>query len=157
ESDCSGALGRTMKPSVLREAMFSDVPYILDSIWRWMEFKAYRIGFVIATGTRHPFVIQNTTPLPFLLAFAVISSMVVFGPTFTTRCQGLGFTLAEWVRRIAGAGLILVALVMLMMIVLEICPRLVRRVAQSVAQVRPPSVDELATQQALDKMSAFGA
>ena len=33
-------------PGALRSALFLDVPYILDSLWRWGEFRANRLGSV---------------------------------------------------------------------------------------------------------------
>jgi hypothetical protein len=37
-------------PGPLRRALFQDVPYILDSLWRWTEFRANRIGTVDFQG-----------------------------------------------------------------------------------------------------------
>ena len=38
--------GHDREPGPARRALFQDVPYILDSLWRRMEFKANRIGRV---------------------------------------------------------------------------------------------------------------
>ena len=94
-------------PNPIVEAAFSDVPYILDSIWRWMEFRAYRLGIVTVPPPTHTFIRTSTTPWPFFLAYAVVSSLVVFGPTFTTLCQSFGWHVAEGVRILAGSLLTL--------------------------------------------------
>ena len=36
----------THAPGAFRRALFQDVPYILDSLWRWGEFRANRLGEV---------------------------------------------------------------------------------------------------------------
>jgi len=145
-------------PNPIVEAAFSDVPYILDSIWRWMEFRAYRLGIVTVPPPTHTFIRTSTTPWPFFLAYAVVSSLVVFGPTFTTLCQSFGWHVAEGVRILAGSLLTLAAVGMLISLSYEISSRLVRRAAQHLAQARPAaSPDEVAVQRALEHARAFGA
>jgi hypothetical protein len=56
-----------------------------------MEFRAYRLGVVTVPPPTHTFIRTSTTPWPFFLAYAVVSSLVVFGPTFTTFCQSFGW------------------------------------------------------------------
>ena len=114
-------------PNPLVEAAFSDVPYILDSIWRWMEFRAYRLGVVTVPPPTHTFIRTSTTPWPFFLAYAVVSSLVVFGPTFTTLCQSFGWHVAEGLRILSGSLLTLAAIGMLISLSYEISSRLVRR------------------------------
>jgi len=145
-------------PNPIVEAAFSDVPYILDSIWRWMEFRAYRLGVVTVPPPTHTFIRTSTTPWPFFLAYAVVSSLVVFGPTFTTLCQSFGWHVAEGLRILAGALLTLAAVGMLISLSYEISSRLVRRAAQHLAQAQPAaSPDEVAVQRALEHARAFGA
>lgn len=146
------------RPNPVVQAAFSDVPYILDSIWRWAEFNAYRLGVVTVKPPNHTFAKTNTTPWPFFATYVVISSFVVFGPTFTTLCQSFGLKVAEALRIVAGLLLILASLGMLISLSYEISSRLVRRAAQDLAKAPPPPTPrELAAQRALDGEHPFGA
>lgn len=146
------------KPNPVVQAAFSDVPYILDSIWRWAEFNAYRLGVVTLPPPKHAFKKTHTTPWPFFVAYVVISSLVVFGPTFTTLCQSFGLKIAEALRIVAGLLLILASLGMLVSLSYEISSRLLRRAAQDLAKAQPPtSPRELAAQRAREGVHALGA
>jgi hypothetical protein len=84
------ATAKPAKPCALTQAAFSDVPYILDSIWRRMEFEAYRVGRINLIKP-HRFTKEHAVPWPFFAAYLVISSFIVFGPTFTTVCNSFGW------------------------------------------------------------------
>ena len=107
-------------------AAFSDVPYILDSLWRWAEFRAYRLG-TVSLQAPHEFSVAATTPWPFFAIYVVISSFLTFGPTFTTLCTSFGWDIADRVRIAAGYSLASLALIMLIMLSSEIAARLRRR------------------------------
>jgi len=109
-------------------ATFSDVPYILDSVWRWSEFRIYRLGLVTAWPS-HDFSITATTPWPFYVAFLVISSLLVFGPTLTTFCVSFGWWPAQTLRVLLGASLMLATLLVMVTIVSAVVPELAKRVA----------------------------
>ena len=146
------------RPNPVVQAAFSDVPYILDSIWRWAEFNAYRLGFITVPPPNHTFKKTNATPWPFFVAYVVISSFVVFGPTFTTLCQSFGLKIAEGLRIAAGLLLLLGSLGMLISLSYEISSRLVRRAAQDLAKAQqPPSLREMEAQRALDGAHGLSA
>ena len=121
----------TAKPAKLcavTQAAFSDVPYILDSVWRWAEFEAYRLGRVNLRSCS--FTPEHATPWPFFGAYLVISSFVVFGPTFTTLCNSFGPRAAEISRWLLGLCLLLAAFDMVTFVLGEICTRLLSRAAE---------------------------
>ena len=137
---------KTDRPCAFTQAAFSDVPYILDSIWRRAEFEAYRIGRVTTLPPSHRFIIEHTTPWPFFAAYLVISSFVVFGPTFTTLCNSFGLWVAESFRWLLGVLVLLAVLDIVVAVSGEICSRLVRRAAQQWATDQPaPATSERAT------------
>lgn len=114
-------------PWPLLAAAFSDVPYILDSVWRWAEFRAYRLGRVTVLKP-HRFSIIAATPWPFFAAFVVISAFLVFGPTFTTFCASFGWWPAESLRLLLGLTLIVATIVLVRTIAAAVLPRLIERI-----------------------------
>jgi len=92
-ADYRMAIAKPAKLCAVTQAAFSDVPYILDSVWRWAEFEAYRLGRVNLKTCS--FTLEHATAWPFFGAYLVISSLVVFGPTFTTLCNSFGPRAAE--------------------------------------------------------------
>lgn len=109
-------------------AAFSDVPYVLDSVWRWFEFRAYRIGRVSPLKP-HSFYFGATTPWPFFVAFLVISSFLVFGPTLTTLCVSFGWWPAQVLRVLLGAALMAATVPIILIVIAAIVPELAKRVA----------------------------
>ncbi len=142
------------KLSAVTRAAFSDVPYILDSIWRRMEFEAYRIGRINLIAP-HKFTNEHAVPWPFFGAYLVIASFIVFGPTFTTLCNSFG-----WVGTVIsrlGLGLLVLYLTVEMglFVVVEICTRLAHRAEQQ-QKPRPRSPQERAAAQLLAHARAWG-
>ncbi|HTD58300.1 MAG TPA: hypothetical protein VK672_05345, partial [Solirubrobacteraceae bacterium] len=128
------ATAKPAKPCAVTQAAFSDVPYILDSIWRRMEFEAYRVGRINLIKP-HRFTNEHAVPWPYFATYLVISSFIVFGPTFTTVCNSFGrwgVVVFRW-----AFGLLVLYLVfeMGLFVVVEICTRLARRAEQ---QGKPP-------------------
>lgn len=109
-------------------AAFSDVPYVLDSVWRWIEFRLYRLGR-ISPQRPHTFYVVATTPWPFFVAFVAISWFLVFGPTLTTLCVSFGWWPAEIMRWLLGITLTLAILPVFFMVLSAIVPELADRVA----------------------------
>ncbi len=124
-------------------AAFSDVPYILDSLWRWADFRAYRLGEVGLTG-RHAFTVRHTTPWPIFGLYLVISSLVVFGPTYTTLCSSFGYLPAHLTRLIAGGLILAVAVAATLRSTGDIILRLERRGRQLRS---PPALAETQAQE----------
>src|ERR1700710_1918250 len=80
--------------SALRWALMGDVPAVLDSIWRRVEFNMYRPGkFECADsrplGERLPYTWRNPAHSMVFTLFALLSVFVIIGPTLNTFC-GLG-------------------------------------------------------------------
>jgi len=122
------AIAKPAKLCAVTQAAFSDVPYILDSVWRWAEFEAYRLGRVNLKTCS--FTLEHATPWPFFGAYLVISSFVVFGPTFTTLCNSFGPRAAEVFRWLLGLFLLYAAFDMVTFVLGEICTRLLSRAAE---------------------------
>lgn len=122
-------------------ATFSDVPYILDSIWRRAEFIAYRPGLISAWPS-HYFAGTATTPWPFYLAFLVISSLLVFGPTLTSFCASFGYWPAQGLHLLLALILFAASGILILTIVCAIVPRLARRVAAIAVSLPPPASGE---------------
>lgn len=120
----------TAKPAKLcavTQAAFSDVPYILDSVWRWAEFEAFRLGRV--NPKYCSYTQEHATSWSFFWAYIVMSSFVVFGPTFTTLCNSFGPWTIEVIRVLSGAFLLYLAFEVAVYVLGEICTRLVSRAA----------------------------
>ena len=72
-------------PGALRSALFQDVPYILDSLWRWGEFRVNRLGSVNSRS------LTATSCGPHGKAahsrlFALMCLFAIFGPTSDALC-----------------------------------------------------------------------
>ena len=145
---------RVYKPCAITLAAFSDVPYILDSIWRRAEFEAYRIGRV-NPNPEASFTQEHTTPWPFYVAYLVVSSFIVFGPTFTTLCNSFGLRSAEVIRWVLAGIVILVTTLVVLAVSVEICARLARRAGQQMAQ-EPAKEEAVASSRFLELAQAFG-
>ena len=85
-----------------REGLFLDVPYILDSLFRWSEYRANRAGHVDLSDTaiRPTWVLDHGWRSPAFLLYSLVSVFLVFGPTFDSLCGLLGpeglKTAARW-------------------------------------------------------------
>src|SRR5687767_576031 len=80
-------------PGPIRRALFQQVPYILDSIWRRSEFALHRVGTV---GLESPYALNVRSgwmSVSFAL-YALVSVFAVFGPTLDAMCSvaDIGFT-----------------------------------------------------------------
>lgn len=97
------------EPGALRRALFLDVPYILDSLWRWSEFRLNRLGSV-EFDEPHRFVMKPAWQSGTFLLFALMSLFAVFGPTSDALCAARGFKFANNIRQIVSFLLIFAAL-----------------------------------------------
>src|SRR3954470_13259424 len=88
---------RVKAPGPLRRALFQDVPYILDSLWRWTEFRANRIGTVDFEGEHH-FRLRPAWLCGGFALFALMASFAIFGPTWDALCSLRGVRFADHVR-----------------------------------------------------------
>ena len=96
-------------PGALRSALFLDVPYILDSLWRWGEFRANRLGSV-QFDEPHDYVLRPAWQSGAFALFALMCGFAIFGPTSDALCALRGSTFAASIRAIVSFLLLLVAL-----------------------------------------------
>ena len=91
-------------------ALYLDLPYIVDSIWRrtefnvnrWFRYTVVRQGEAVAVDlTERPFVV-----LPQYWLFPVVLLFVAYGPTFDALCSVLGAAGMARARLALGVGLL---------------------------------------------------
>jgi len=78
--------GSRREPGAARRALFQDVPYILDSLWRRTEFKANRIGSVDYEKT-HLLVPRAAWLSGAFILYVLVSAYCIFGPTLDAMCS----------------------------------------------------------------------
>ena len=78
------------EPGPIREALFLDVPYIIDSMFRWGEFRASRVGVVDFERDPSRFIRRSPWNWPFFWLYLVITVFLIFGPTLRGLCGVLG-------------------------------------------------------------------
>ena len=84
--------GRASGVGPIVEAWFLDVPYILDSLFRWTEFRANRAGVIDTHTPAHSYLPKPALLAPVFALYVVVSVFIVFGPTFDALCGLLGAT-----------------------------------------------------------------
>ena len=72
------------------EALLLDVPYLIDSLFRWLEFRGNRTGVVNLDDNSRPFTCHSVARWPYFYVCALIALFSVFGPTFESLCGPLG-------------------------------------------------------------------
>ncbi|HUI63021.1 MAG TPA: hypothetical protein VLX90_22525, partial [Steroidobacteraceae bacterium] len=78
------------EPGPIREALFLDVPYIIDSMFRWAEFRASRVGVVDFEHDPKCFIRRSPWNWPFFWLYLLITVFLIFGPTLRALCGVLG-------------------------------------------------------------------
>jgi len=71
-------------PGALRRALFQDVPYILDSLWRWGEFRLNRLG-TVQFEEPHAYVPRPAWKCGAFMLYALMCVFAIFGPTWDAR------------------------------------------------------------------------
>src|SRR3954463_4714349 len=122
-------------PGAFRRALFQDVPYILDSLWRWGEFRVNRLGTVQFEDPHH-YVLRPAWLCGAFVLFALMCLFAVFGPTWDALCSLRGFGFATEIRNIASLLMMLVAIVLFMRLLNAITFHLTRR-AEILGSLRP--------------------
>jgi hypothetical protein len=97
---------RKKKFGAFKRAFFQAVPYGLDSLWRWTEFRTNRLGR-IAYDSPHAFNLRPAWKSSAFLLYALVAWFTVLGPTPDAFCSLAGFDFANKVR-LAGAVLLVV-------------------------------------------------
>ena len=69
----------------LRRALFQDVPYILDSLWRWVEFRTNRLG-TVQFDEPHRYMLRPAWQSGAFVLFALMCLFAIFGPTSDALC-----------------------------------------------------------------------
>jgi len=123
------------QPGALRRALFQDVPYILDSLWRWGEFRANRIGTVQFEDPHH-FVVRPAWQCGAYLLFVLMCLFAVFGPTSDALCSLRGFGFATTARTAASIVLFVIAALIFTRLLNSVTFQLTRR-AEILAADRP--------------------
>ena len=79
-------------PGALRRALFQDVPYILDSLWRWGEFRLNRLG-TVQFEEPHAYVPRPAWVCGAFALYPLVCLFAIFGPTWDALCSlgGFGF------------------------------------------------------------------
>ncbi len=121
-------------PGPLRRALFQDVPYILDSLWRWTEFRVNRIGTVDFEG-EHRFRLRPAWLSGGFALFALMCAFAVFGPTWDALCALRGYDFAGDARDILSVLLYVAAFYIFLRVLNGVTYHLTRRAEQ----LAPPS------------------
>ncbi|HEU4779345.1 MAG TPA: hypothetical protein VFS58_05630, partial [Steroidobacteraceae bacterium] len=98
-------------PGAIRRALFQDVPFILDSIWRRSEFGLHRLGTVSLDAPNALLPRPAWMCMAFVL-YVVVSLFAVFGPTLDAICSVADAGFAGKMRTWAGYALIGASLVL---------------------------------------------
>jgi hypothetical protein len=94
----------------LNQALFQEVPFILDSLWRHGEFRANRLGSVDFRGQGELKVRAAWMSGAFGM-FVFVATFAIFGPTLDAMCSVEDVDFARWIRLIAAGLLLVVAIV----------------------------------------------
>src|SRR3954465_10430521 len=78
--------GDDREPGPARRALFQDVPYILDILWRRTEFKANRIGRVDFEKS-HELLTRPAWLSGVFILYVLVCAFAVFGPTLDAMCS----------------------------------------------------------------------
>jgi hypothetical protein len=127
-------------PGPLRRALFQDVPYILDSLWRWTEFRANRIGTVDFEGEHH-FRLRPAWLCGGFALFVLMASFAVFGPTWDALCSLRGSVFAAHARNVVSALLYVAAFYLFLRVLNGVTYHLTRR-AEMLTPGAPPAPAE---------------
>jgi hypothetical protein len=73
--------GGASRPGALRRALFQDVPYILDSLWRWGEFRVNRLG-TVQLEEPHRYVMRPAWQTGAFGLYVLMCAFAIFGPTW---------------------------------------------------------------------------
>ena len=121
-------------PGALRSALFLDVPFILDSLWRWGEFRATRIGSVDFDDP-HNYVLRPAWQSGTFALFSLMCLFAIFGPTSDALCALRGSMFATSIRNIISFLLLFAALVLFLRVLNAVTFYLARR-AENLATER---------------------
>src|SRR5262245_30719335 len=122
-------------PGALRRALFQDVPYILDSLWRWGEFRVNRLG-VVEFDEPHKYLLRPAWQCGAFLMYALMCLFAIFGPTWDALCSLNGYGFVTGIRSVASLLLFFVVVLIFIRLLNLITFHLSRR-AEVLAALRP--------------------
>lgn len=96
-------------PGPLCQALFQDVPFILDSLWRHGEFRANRLGVVDYAG-KGELRLRPAWMTGSFIMFVFVATFAVFGPTLDAMCSVEDIDFAHTFRTIGAGALCLFAI-----------------------------------------------
>jgi len=101
------AEARQKELNAFLRAAFQDVPFGLDSLWRWTEFRSNRLGRV-GFDDPHAFNLRPPWKCGAFFLFALMAWFAVLGPTPDAFCSLAGTEFANLVRIIGAAALVVI-------------------------------------------------
>src|SRR5262245_56969515 len=122
-------------PGALRRALFQDVPYILDSLWRWGEFRANRLG-VVDFDEPHRYHMRPAWQCGAFGLWTLMCLFAVFGPTWDALCSLHGYAFVTGIRSVTSLLLFFAVVVIFIRLLNVITFHLSRR-AEVLAALRP--------------------
>ncbi|HEU5136776.1 MAG TPA: hypothetical protein VFU13_16640 [Steroidobacteraceae bacterium] len=138
-------------PGPIRRALFQDVPFILDSIWRRSEFDLHRVGNV-SLDNPNPLVLRPAWMCMAFVLFVLVSLFAVFGPTLDAMCSVADFGFAGAARTWTGYFLIAVAVVAFFVVLNATTWRLTRNAEAQADQICASDPEKQALRARLQKL-----
>ena len=92
-----------------RVAIFNDVPAVLDSLWRWADFRTNQVGCVDLTSDRFEFRAKAGWRTPAFALYVLVSMFLAYGPTADALCTAVGLSAYQLARQLLGWALQVVA------------------------------------------------
>jgi hypothetical protein len=139
-------------PGPIRRALFQDVPFILDSIWRRSEFDLHRVGRVSLDSPNALELRPAWLCMAFVL-YVLVSLFAVFGPTLDAMCSVADFGFAGAVRTWAGYLLIGASIVAFFVVLNGTTWRLTRNAEDQADAICASDPAKLALRERLDKLA----
>ncbi|HEY6126501.1 MAG TPA: hypothetical protein VIV63_17740, partial [Steroidobacteraceae bacterium] len=138
-------------PGPMRRALFQDVPYILDSIWRRSEFDLHRLGKV-SLDDPHALVLRPAWMCMAFILYVFVGLFAVFGPTLDAMCSVADAGFAGSARTWAGYILIAAAVVAFFAVLNGTTWRLTRNAEELADEVCKSDTEKLELRKRLDKL-----
>lgn len=105
------------EPGPIRRALFQQVPYILDSIWRRSEFALHRVG-TVGLDPPNPLHLRPGWMSVSFVLYALVGLFAIFGPTLDAMCSVADLSFTTTARTVVST-LVLIVAVLLFMLVLN--------------------------------------
>jgi hypothetical protein len=101
---------RSSRWQSFRDALFLDIPYIVDSVVRHADYGLNRLHrYAIADGSGSPPVARRFVVLPVFFLFTLVLLFAAYGPTLSALCPVFGQSTVENMRNVFGGTCIVAA------------------------------------------------